>query len=104
MWYPTKIEIFWRPETSACTWKTYWNITNRVWGDDMTRLMLIFLGVFGIEIMWSQTQRAWLKKRYPKTSVHLHRQFKEGINPLNGKLTQEHIEECTGCALCEADE
>lgn len=64
MWYPTKIEVFWRPEGSACTWKTYWNITNRVWGDDLTRLMLIFLGFFGIEIMWKQTMRAHMKQRY----------------------------------------
>ncbi len=64
MWYPTKLDIFWRPAGSACTWKTYWNITNRPWGDDLTRLMLIFLGAFGIEIMWRQTMKAHMRKRY----------------------------------------
>lgn len=104
MWYPTKIEIFLRPETSASTWKTYWGITHRPWGDDLTRMTLIFLCFMGIEIMWRQTYKSWIKKRYPKAAFRLHEQFKAGINPLNGKLTAEHIEECTGCALCESDE
>jgi hypothetical protein len=25
------------------------------------------------------------------------------IDPKTGKLTAEHMEECTGCALCEGD-
>ena len=26
------------------------------------------------------------------------------IDPYTGKLTPKHLEECTGCALCESDE
>lgn len=26
------------------------------------------------------------------------------IDPKTGKLTTEHMEECTGCALCESDD
>ena len=25
------------------------------------------------------------------------------VDPKTGKLTREHMEECTGCALCEGD-
>jgi len=28
----------------------------------------------------------------------------DDVDPKTGKLTPEHIEECTGCPLCEGDE